>query len=179
MPALAAAISVVGILCLLDLIVTLGVIRRLREHTEMLAEMNGGPAPVMGVQVGSSPATFSATAADGGLVSGSSGLFVVAFFSASCPVCPKQVEPFARYLTDSDVPADRALVVIVGPASDPPAYRDRLAAVARLVTEDVDGEISRAYQVVGFPAFVLMDGTGNVLAVSHDPAELPVVTAAP
>jgi hypothetical protein len=179
MPALTAALSVVGVLCLLDLILTLGVIRRLREHTEMLAEVNGGPPPVMRIQVGSSPAHFSAIAADGGLVSGASGLFVVAFFSSSCPICPERVEPFARYLTNSDVPPDRALVVIVGPVSDPPPYRDRLAAVARLVAEDVDGEISRAYQVVAFPAFALMDGTGNVLAASHDPAELPVVTAAP
>jgi hypothetical protein len=179
MPALTAAIAVVGAICVLDLIFIFGVIRRLREHTEMLAEMNGGPAPVMGVQVGSSPAHFSATAADGGVVSGASGFFVVAFFSSSCPICPKRVEPFARYLADSDVPADRALAVIVGPVSDPPLYRDRLAMVARLVAEDVDGEVSRAYQVAAFPAFALMDGTGNVLAASHDPAELPVVTAAP
>ena len=36
MPILIAAVVVVGCLCLLDLLLTFGVIRRLREHTSML-----------------------------------------------------------------------------------------------------------------------------------------------
>ena len=37
MAILGAAIVVMGLLCLIDLLLTFGVIRRLREHTEQLA----------------------------------------------------------------------------------------------------------------------------------------------
>jgi hypothetical protein len=178
MPALAAAVALVGVLCLLDLTLTLGVIRRLREHTELLTRTTSRPVRVMRLQPGSPPADFSATATDGEPLAGASGLFVVAFFSSTCSICPRRVEPFARYLADSDVPADRVLAVLVGAAGEPPPYRDRLAQVARLVTEDVGGPVGRAFEVVGYPAFALMDGNGTLLAASPDPAELPLVTAA-
>ena len=42
MPILIAAVVVVGGLCLLDLLLTFGVIRRLREHTSMLTGAGGG-----------------------------------------------------------------------------------------------------------------------------------------
>ena len=37
MPIVIAAVTIVGVLCVLDLLLTFGVIRRLREHTAMLA----------------------------------------------------------------------------------------------------------------------------------------------
>ena len=46
MAILVAAIGLVGLLCLADLLLTFGVIRRLREHTEQLAGLRGQDAPV-------------------------------------------------------------------------------------------------------------------------------------
>jgi len=49
MAILVAAIGLVGLLCLADLLLTFGVIRRLREHTEQLAGLRGQDAPVTGL----------------------------------------------------------------------------------------------------------------------------------
>ena len=61
MTVLVAAVALVGVLCLLDLLLTFGVIRRLREHAELIT-LGGVPdIPVLGVAVGEQPAPFSAT----------------------------------------------------------------------------------------------------------------------
>jgi hypothetical protein len=66
-PIVIAAVIVVGVLCVLDLLLTFGVIRRLKEHTAMLAERGSGSLapPVIGLAEGERPGAFSATTADG------------------------------------------------------------------------------------------------------------------
>jgi len=173
MVVLAAAVALVGALCLLDLLLTFGVIRRLREQTDLLNGMRAPDAPVIGVATGGSPDAFSAVALDGGPISGAAGLRMVAFFSSSCSICPERVEPFARYLADHHMAADVVLAVLVGPEGESPPYLDRVSEVARMMTEERDGEVARAFHVTGFPAFCLLDGFGAVLATGYDPATLP------
>ena len=60
-----AAIGLVGLLCLADLLLTFGVIRRLREHTEQLAGLRGQDAPVSGLPYGATPEPFTALTASG------------------------------------------------------------------------------------------------------------------
>ena len=78
MPLLIAAIIVVGCLCLLDLLLTFGLLRRLREHAELLA--GGMPAsPPPGLTAGEQPAAFTAVSTSGQAVSGPAGLRLAAF----------------------------------------------------------------------------------------------------
>ncbi len=65
MAILVAAIGLVGLLCLADLLLTFGVIRRLREHTEQLAGLRGQDAPVTGLPYGAIPEPFTALTASG------------------------------------------------------------------------------------------------------------------
>ena len=58
---LIGAVVVVGVLCLIDLLLTFGVIRRLREHTTMLAGFQPGGDRVTGLAAGGTPAAFTAT----------------------------------------------------------------------------------------------------------------------
>lgn len=173
MVVLTAAVVVVGVLCLLDLLLTFGVIRRLREHTELLSVRPGADLPVIGVNVGEAPAAFTGLGTDGAALSGPAGLRMVAFFSSFCSICPKRVPVFLDYLRANQVRRDDVLAVVVGPADEPVPYLDRLAEAALVCTEPEDGALARAFKVEGFPAFCLLDTDGAVLATSYDPAVLP------
>jgi|HubBroStandDraft_2_1064218.scaffolds.fasta_scaffold263043_1 thiol-disulfide isomerase/thioredoxin len=174
MPILIAAIVVVGGLCLVDLLLTLGVIRRLRVHTDMLAGARAGRPPVTGLETGQLPGAFSAVTTAGDLVSNMTGLRVVAFFSSSCPACPAMVPPFAEYVTSHHVGQDGVLAVVAGSPDAPPPYLAKLAEAAQVHIESAGGDVIRAFDVLAFPAFCLLDVDGAVVASAHDPSALPV-----
>ena len=169
---LAAAVVVVGVLCLLDLLLTFGVIRRLREHEE---KINRSAPLAVPPPTGLTPAervgAFTVVTTGGELVSGAAGLQGAAFFSTSCSVCPERVGPFAAYLAGHRVARDSVLAVVVGPGVPP--YLDRLAGVARVCVEQDDGEVGKAFKIQGFPAFCLLDADGTVVTSGYDPAMLP------
>ena len=173
MPILIAAVVVVGCLCLLDLLLTFGVIRRLREHTSMLTAAGGGLEPYVGLQAGESPGPFSAVTISGEEVAGAAGLRMVAFFSSWCSACPEQVPPFVEYVSRHRIARDSVLAVVAGDDGAPPPYLDRLAEVARACVVQQDGDIAKAFRVTGFPAFCLLDADGAVAASGYDPTALP------
>jgi hypothetical protein len=171
-----AAVAVVGALCLLDLLLTFGVIRRLREHTAMLAENRGhglpGP-PVVGLAHGELPGTFAAVTLDGQPVDASAALQVVAFFSTACSICPERVPPFLEYLTTRHIDRPSVLAVVVGDEGKPPPYLESLAGFAQICLEQEDGAVAKAFKVAGYPAFCLLGADGTMLASGYDPQTLP------
>jgi hypothetical protein len=173
MPILIAAVVVVAGLCLLDLLLTFGVIRRLREHTDILAGARDGKPPVTGLAAGQSPGAFSAATTDGDLVSNVTGLRVVAFFSSSCPACPGMVPPFVEYVNSHGMGRDSVLAVVAGSAGEPPPYLAQLAEAAQVRIEPAGGEVIRAFKVEAFPAFCVLDSDGALIASGHDPSVLP------
>jgi hypothetical protein len=178
MPIMIAAVALVGGLCLLDLLLTFGVIRRLREQANLLSGAGRTGPEVIGLEAGQAPGPFSALSIDGSLVNGVAGLRVVAFLSSSCSACPGRVPPFLDYLTDHRIERDSVLAVVQGAASAPPPYLDRVAGMARVCIEPDGGEIGRAFNVTGFPAFCLLDADGAVVVSGFDPSVLPAPAAA-
>lgn len=171
MPIVIGALVFVGGLCLLDLLLTFGVIRRLREQTEATgARMS--PALAGGLPAGQAPGRFSAVTTEGEPVRGTDGLRLIAFFS-TCSVCPERVAPFADYLAAHRVSRESALAVSVGPGSDPQPYLAELAPFARICAELPGGAIAGAFHVTAFPWFFLLDADGVVVAGGYDPAKLP------
>jgi hypothetical protein len=177
MAILGAAIVVVGLLCLTDLLLTFGVIRRLREHTEQLTGFSGQDAPVTDLADGEIPAPFTALSTGGEQLSGPAGLRLVAFFSAGCSACPERVPAFLDYLRANQIARDEVFVVITSAQPDPVSYAEQLAEVAPVGVEPLDGELAAAFKVRGFPSFFLLDGAGSVSAASHEPASLPALAA--
>lgn len=175
MPILIAAVTVVGGLCVLDLLLTLGVIRRLREHSAMLADRAPGSLgpPVIGLVKGEAPGAFAADTLDGARVDGSTALRLVAFLSVRCSICPERVPPLLDYLAAHQISRADALAVVVGDHETPPPYLDGLAEFAQVCMEREDGEIAKAFSVAGYPAFCLLGADGTVLATGYDPAGLP------
>jgi len=174
---LIGAVAVVGVLCLIDLLLTFGVIRRLREHTAMLARYQPGVDQVTGLTAGGAPEAFTATDNEGAVVQGPPGLSVVAFFSASCSVCPKRVPAFIDYLREHPVGRSEVLAVVIAPASESVPYLADLAEVARVCAEPPGGAVERAFAVQAFPAFFVLDAAGTVRGSSYDPAALPAPVA--
>lgn len=173
MPYLVAAVIVVGLLCLVNLVLTLAVIRRLRAHTLRLAEL--GPTRPSMVQPGTSIGDFSATAVDGQAVSRAffSGPSVVAVFSTDCASCHERLPEFTSYLADTR--PERVLAVVAGDPDEARQFTRELPS-ATVVLEPMGGPVSRALQVAQFPSFYLVDGDAVIVAADTAPSRLPAVT---
>ena len=177
---LAAAVAFVGVLCLFNMLLTFGVIRRLREHAEVVSRFSGLDVPLAGLARGEPAPAFSATALGGEAVTGPAGLLAVGFFSSGCSICPERVDPFIEYLRSHHIARENTLSVLTGPDAGhaPPPYAERLAEATIVCLEADDGELARAFKIQGFPAFCLLDGAGTVLAAHYDPAMLPAPASA-
>lgn len=174
MSVLVAAVVVVGALCLLDLLLTLGVIRRLREHTSLLSAAGGDARPVIGLPVGELPGAFAAVlTTTGELVPDTTGLRMIAFFSASCSTCPEKVPPFMDYLSAHRMARESVLAVVANRDGAPVPYLERLAEVTRVCVGPDTGEVAGAFRVSGFPAFCLLGADGTLVASDYDPVALP------
>jgi hypothetical protein len=178
MAILTAAVIIVGVLCTADLLLTFGVIRRLREHTTLLSSQNGHGTEVVRLAVGQAPSAFTAVTTGGQQLTGPAGLRIVAFFSSTCSICPRRVPGFVDYLHAYHIRQADALAVVLAGPDEAVSYLDSLAEVATVCIQATDGELAMAFQVAGYPAFCLLDETGAVLATSFDPAQLPELVAA-
>jgi hypothetical protein len=170
---LIAAVVVVGVLCLLDLLLTLGVIRRLREHTALLEAGGAGQSvAITELAVGETPDAFSVLTVGGPRVSGPAGLQVVAFFSPHCSACPERVPPFIDYLGSNAIGRESVLAVIEGSDDGPPPYLDQLTEVAQVCAGPDGDKVSEAFKARGYPAFCLLDADGVLLASGVHPSML-------
>ncbi|MFF7244782.1 hypothetical protein ACFZBU_12895 [Embleya sp. NPDC008237] len=169
MPYLIAAVVLVGALCLLDLLLTVGLVRRLRTQQAQ------GPrrSPDMVDDEGMLPpgalvGAFETRTVDGGplhrrdLRTGT----VVVFMSPGCPPCHEKLPRVAAALRATS--ADAAVVVVAGGrAADPDTRQmiEELAPVTRVVHESVDGPVTEAFAARAFPVICRVRAVGDELVV--------------
>jgi thiol-disulfide isomerase/thioredoxin len=170
-----AALALVGMLCGVNLLLTFGVVRRLREHAELLA---GAPQVEIGspVPVGSVVGEFSVATADGDVVTRDSldGGTVVGFFSPGCGPCEELLPRFVEYAA-SEGGGRPVVAVVAAPGAEAGEMAAQLASVARVVVEDAfGGPVSAAFGVRGYPALCVVDGAGTVAAGGSTMDALPV-----
>lgn len=167
MPYLAVTVAVVGVLCVLNLLLTTGVIRRLREHTELLSTRGGEP-PYEIIAAGERPGEFAATDVDGLPVRRDDveGSAVVAFFSPDCPACTEGLPGFVEFAGRFPGGREKVLAVVAGgladdgsPATDAEALITALRAVTRVVPEEPEGRVAAAFGIGAFPSWVQMEGS--------------------
>jgi hypothetical protein len=180
MPVLFAAVIIVGLLCLLDLVLTFGVIRRLREHTEYLQTRQLLDAPaVVNLRAGRVPEPFTTVAEDGAAITGPAGLRLAGFFSSTCPACPTRVGPFIEYVRANQIARDDVLATLVVAAdTPPPPYLPLLAEVARVTVQTDGSQVIKSFGVVGYPAFCLLDADGAMVASGFNLDTLPATAMA-
>jgi hypothetical protein len=174
MTVLSYLVVLVGVLCLVDLVLTLGVIRRLRVHTELLNSSARADENIIGIPVGTIPADFAAVSIRDEQLDGPAGLRIVAFFASFCSVCPTKVPAFLAYLERNQIRQQDVLAVMAADPQDPVPYLNQVAQVARVCFEPPDGPVSAAFQVSAYPVFCVLDADGSLLSASYDPANLRV-----
>ncbi|GAA4634197.1 TlpA family protein [Actinoallomurus vinaceus] len=176
MPYVVAALIILAVVCLLNLLLTYGIIRRLRSQS-------GGhhdPAEDLMLPVDAVVPEFTARTTTGGTVSRStvSG-GVIAFFSPGCGACEVQLPRFvdlARTLAgDEDRPV---LAVLHGGEEETREHLAALTSVTDVVVEQPDGPIGTAFDVSGYPTFALIDADGKITASSFAVNRLPLPAAA-
>ncbi|QIS18657.1 hypothetical protein [Nocardia terpenica] len=171
---LIAAVVLVGAVCALDLLLTLGVVKRLREHTALLAArmpVLGAPNIETGMEIGE----FATVTVDGSplipesLRTGT----LVGFFTPDCRPCQEMLPKFVEYAKAVPGGRDRVLAVVVGNAGEAGDMVADLIPVARVVTEGDGGELTRAFRMVYFPSALTVAPNGNGrLTVTTDRVEL-------
>lgn len=166
MPYLIAAVVVVGVLCVLNLLLTYGVVRRLREHGELLAL---GPAAVPNLMVGAGSVVgaFTAITVDGDEV-GADDLApgtLLGFFSMGCSGCLRELPRFVDAAAAHPGGRDRVLAVVIAADEDTAEQVGVLSPRARVVVAPPGAEIEKAFGVTGYPAFALL-GEGRVVTAS-------------
>jgi thiol-disulfide isomerase/thioredoxin len=160
MPYLVTLVILVGVLCLVNLALTLGVIRRLRRQLSDRPDQGQGAILAEGALA--PPYVTSAT--DGSAVSRDliTEPVVVGFFSTGCDACHEALPDFLTLA--AAFPREQVLAVIVDRTGEAGPQREKLEPVARVVVEDLGGPVASALQVRAFPAFALVGGGGRVLA---------------
>jgi hypothetical protein len=171
---LAAAVTLVGIVATVDLLLTVGVVRRLREHTAELAALRR-PGQEAALPVGSPVGAFATASVAGRPVGPDTlgGRTLVGFFSPGCTPCTERLPGFVAYAAGRAGGPDAVLAVVAGEPAEAAETVEALRRVATVVVEPDDGPLQRAFGVSGFPAFVLVED--GVIAASA--FELPPVAA--
>jgi hypothetical protein len=170
---LVAAVAVVSVLTLLNLLLTYGVIRRLRDHEERLSR--AGTPSMVDLPIGAPVPPFRADTTDGGTVTSESlaaGAAYAAFFSPTCPPCREQMPLFVDAVADAR--RDRILIVVSRDGADPTALADFVAAIGpagHVVVEDTTGPVAGAFGVSGQPTLLRFNG-GELAARAHTVEEL-------
>ncbi|WP_051450176.1 TlpA family protein disulfide reductase [Actinospica robiniae] len=168
------AIVLLAALGMLNLLLALGIIRRLREQ----ADATGQRAPRrLRLEVGERVGEFSAVSTGGAPVSRSSlHGSVVAVLSATCAPCKALLPDFLEFAAAFPGGAGRILAVATGEAAEVAELIEQLEPVARVVTERMGGPVCAALGVSGFPSLLLVgdDGTVESSGGSMDVVRAPV-----
>ncbi|MGX7824649.1 TlpA disulfide reductase family protein [Actinokineospora sp. 24-640] len=169
-----AAVALLGALCLLNLVLTMGIVRRLRDHTDRLVALNGLPEENTLRDPGSGIDPFSAVSATGAVLTRDDLVAptLVAFFTPDCPACEEKLPAFLSYAHDFPGGKQRVVAVVAGEAGGA-RYRAALSEVGTVFSEREHGELQKAFGVNAFPAFlVVVDGL--VGQSTHHVDDLPI-----
>lgn len=166
MPYLIAAVVLVGAIAVLNLLLTMAVIRRLRRNE---ANMPGMPMMDTGPAAGSPLPEFAASSTAGDDVSnesfmGSAG--IAAFFSTTCSACKPAIPQLVDHIEKAGFTPQQALVVIAGEGDERAEFTAMFDGKATVITEGELDKVATAFSISAFPSFVHFDESG-VVTRSH------------
>ncbi|MEU4832118.1 redoxin domain-containing protein [Streptosporangium sp. NPDC023615] len=175
---LITAVVFVGSLGVLNLILMLGVIRRLREHTALLSARGDDPFfMAAGEEVGE----FTASTTDGETLSRDllKDETLVAFFSPDCLPCKEKLPKFVEFARAMAGGRDRVLAAVVGDEDEAAAFAAELSPVARVVIEKPGDALNAAFRIRAYPSVLTVaPDEGGRLLVRNGQVELDRPVAA-
>jgi len=172
MPFLVAAVALIAVLCLLNLLLTFGVIRKLRAQAEEKAD---SVAESLIIPAGSAAPAFSAVTTAGERITRESlGETMLGFFSPDCRACKERLPLFVEQARTTARATGRSVLAVVhGTEEEAREQVAALSGVAHVVVEPGDGPLGEAFDVTGYPVFGLITADGTLAATAFDPARLP------
>jgi len=178
---LVAAVVLFAALALFNLLLTLGVMRRLREQAELISARGSADGADEGVMpAGSTIGEFVTSAEDDTAVTSLdlSEDTMVGFFSPQCQPCRDRVPEFIALLESVPASERKAIAVVIGDRSSTSEMVAQLAPVARVITGEQAEPVVKAFDTVSYPALYRMGNDGLVAASGHGMSVFPVLAAA-
>ncbi|MBD0746627.1 hypothetical protein [Streptomyces sp. CBMA152] len=179
MPVLTAAVVVLTVLCLLNLTITLGVVRRLREQSAQRPGHDEETPESGRLQPGTEIAEFSVSATDGTVLSraGLEDTTLIGVFSPECPPCVDAVPEFVAYARAMSGGRERALARVLAKGEAGAGMVDQLLDVAAVVKGADADTVMAALAARALPTVYLVDRHGKVLASGSRATRLPLPSA--
>lgn len=173
MPFLIAALVLIGLLAVLNLGLTLALIRRLREA-------DAGPSgpmprlPKVALEVGDLPGEFIAeTIAGQPLNPANLAGHLVGFFTPHCEPCHERLPEFVEYARNTG-----AVAVLLGEPEEVADMAEMVSGVAQIAIQPPGGPMWTAFAVRSVPALCLLDGNGRALASGPTFQSFPTLATA-
>jgi thiol-disulfide isomerase/thioredoxin len=182
-----ALLGIVTVVCLLNLVLLLGIVRRLNQFGELLSTAEPGdqraaaaPEDTGLPAVGTKVRDFAVVDTDGQPLTAAalSGATLVGFFSIGCKFCQEFAPRFAALARAFPGGRERVLAVVVGLPDQQTDLVDVLGPVSRMTTEKFGGPSAAAFSVTAFPAFVLLQAR-LVVAAGMKPESLRLPSPQP
>ncbi|MFI5784039.1 hypothetical protein [Nocardia sp. NPDC051570] len=181
---LIALVIILAVITAGHLAITLGLIRRLRAHTDLLDQL--ADTTDMLLPTGTPTPAFTTGTLDGAAITQADLRHpaAIALLAVDCPHCRVNLPEFVAYVRGAGFPRDQVLAVVtVDENTDPTARRDMLDAltpVATVVCEPAaDGAVTTAFDNQAFPAFYLTGPDATITTGSHAVRKLPNTTTIP
>lgn len=165
---LTAAVVLIGILGIANLLIMLALARRMREYGDLLSKRitaGSGRPPAYRLPPGTKVAEFAAATLNGGdvsLDSLSGSRMLAGFFSPRCGPCHEQVPAFTDLAKSVRGRGEQVLAVVAGQPDDTAEFAAGLNDDAIVVVENPQGPVSSAFSVHGWPSFYWVDPNGTV-----------------
>jgi hypothetical protein len=152
------AVALLGIMCIVNFVLAMGIIKRLREHAEAISSRGTVPSPAL--EPGAHVGDFATTSVGG--LSVTSELITaestIAFFSPGCGPCKEKLPSFIDYAKRMNGLQQYVIAVIVGEESEAVAFGSTLRTAATVVVEEPEGgSLATACQVKAFPTILVAD----------------------
>lgn len=179
-------VSALIVLVLANLLLTFGVIRRLREHTQKMADMQSNSfTPFQSLEPGTVVPEFAtASTTTGGKFSRAdlqNGMSIVAFHSVDCRACEMDAPAMtARLQSEVGEDVSAYVVVAVPPESEEGSDKhlneitESLQGSAAVIREPLStGPVQSAFKINSYPSYVVVDPEGRVVTTAHATRDLP------
>ncbi|MFI6048443.1 hypothetical protein ACIA8C_43020 [Nocardia sp. NPDC051321] len=178
MSILIAVTTILAIATAAHLVVTLGLVRRLRAHTDLLAQLADNTDRLL--PTGTPIPAFTAQTVDGDVIDQTNLRHpaAVALLAVDCPHCRTNLPEFVAYIHGAGYPRERVLAVVTtNERTDPTARQDMLdilTPVATVVCEtSTDGTVTTSFDAQAFPAFYLTGANATITSGTHAVRKLP------
>ena len=177
---LVAAVVLLAGVAVINLLLTIGVIGRLRDHAAALKSMQDS-SPGFALSPGDQIPDFVAEDLDHRLVSRESIAgreALMGFFSASCRACEIQLPEFLQAADAMRRQEAEVVAVVSGSGDEQASLVEKLRQSVRVIPESEYGPVTSTMEVRGFPVFYHWTPDGVLVSAAHDVRRLVAPTPA-